>query len=364
MEEISLINARRVWIKNVANTGSIPNAQCYKDAIQQICLGLSIAFCPAEDLDDTSSGKNESNEATMNAEAKTYKSDNNNIQSPESQPTKMQVPAQPQPASSLHATDMHTLTKKTTTEDDIEMMDRHIQEDGNVNMENGDAKTRDAEVQDADEHSASNSDQSNGKKVDKSSVIITGSAEIIKDIPKDASVTELAAQTTTSMNKLSHPTAFKIVHQPLYLTPLKLAYTQVRALYLELLYQDRFILLNNPDFLLFLAEQPQLSHAFLRHLINHPFGIRYLHRDGSNANHGITPFAYPFLPVDPSLPSGLFFENRWALLNDPTWLCHVSMEEFIMASFWAEMSFRGGLGVMKRRREVTERASDFAMAPF
>lgn len=363
MEEISLIDVRRVWIKNVAIAGSIPDAQCYKDAIQQICLGLSIGFCPPGDLDVISSGKNESNENAEDADANAHKAKDNSIPSLESQPTNTQVPAQPQLANSLQAMDEHTSLKKDSVEEDVEMMVQDIREDGGVKMANEDAGTRNTEMQDADEQPASNSNQSNGGKVDKNSVTTIESADTIKS-NSNGSVVDLAGRAMTSMNNLSHPAAFKIIRQPFYSTPLKPAYTQVRALYLDLLYQDRFIILNDPDFLLFLAEQPQLSHAFLQHLMNHPFGIRYVHRDGSNANHGITPFAYPFLPVDISLPSLLLFENRWALLNDPAWLWCVSMEEFIMASFWAEMGFRGGLGVMQRRREVTERASEFAMAPF
>lgn len=316
-------HVRRAWIKHVANTGSIPNAQCSNDAIQRICFSLSTAFCPSDELRIISSGNNESNKHV----------DGNN-----------------------HKPD-------DRAEDDVEMMDDLIQEVGEVNRENGGARTQDAEMQDFDEQPASNSNQSNGEKIDKSSIIITESTKTVEGIP-NVSVADSAAQIVATMTKPNHPVAFNIVRPAFYLTPLKPAFTPIRALYLDLLYQDRFILLSNSDFLLFLAEKPQLSHAFLRHLIHHPFGIRYTHRDGDNANHGITPFDDPFLPVDLSLPSHLFFENRWALLNDPAWLWRVSMEEFIMASFWAEMSFRGGLGVMKRRREVTERASDFAMAPF
>lgn len=363
MEEISLSDVSRVWKKNVANAGSISNAQCYKDTIQQICLGLSIAFCPAEDLDFISSGKYESDEHAENADTNTQNAKDNSTQPPESQPTNTQLTTELQSASSQQAKDENACLKKGSLGEDVAVLDHGIQEDGGVKTY-VDADTQDAEMQDADEHSTNNSDQCNGEIVDKSSVTIKKPVDEIEGILEDASVVDLAAQTMMTMDKLSDPAAFQIVHLPFYSTPLKPAYTQVRALYLDLLYQDRFILLNNPDFLLFLAEQPQLCHAFLRHLVNHPFGIRYLHRDGSNANHGITPFAYPFLPVDLSLPSGLFFENRWALLNDPAWLWKVSMEEFNMASFWVEMSFRGGLGVMQRRRGLLQRASDFAMSPF
>lgn len=361
---MSLNDIRKVWIRHLANTCSISSAQCSQEAIQKICQVLSEAFSPPDDLDTTPSENNKSSGHAENNEANNHRAKANNTVSLESPSTNIQLLAQPQPASEFQAMDGRNLPKDVIEEENVRMVHCNTTKDSNVKMQNGDAGLWNTEMPGADEQPASSSGQANRVKIDKSSVAITEPTDKIEGISKDGSVVDSVVQPISTIGKPSHSVGLKVVPPPSYATRLKLAYTQVRALYLDLLYQDRFVLVNNPDFLLFLAEQPRVSHAFLSYLIHHPFGIRYANRDGSNADHGITPFVFPFLPVDLSLPTSLYFENRWALLNDPAWLWHVSMEEFLMASFWAEMSFRGGLGVMQRRREVTERPSKFAMAPF
>lgn len=365
MDDVSLNDLGKVWIKHLANTGSTPDAQCSKDTVRKICQVLSTAFSPSDKLDVIPSGKNKSNGFTENDDSTKDRATANTIMLLDSPSTNNHLLAQPQSASSVQAKPEHTFPKNVVEEENIEMVDCDINKGGDLKMENGDAGIQDAEIPDVDGQSISSA-QSKRDKIDKRRIATIEPTDNIVSISKNTSGIDSATQPITNLDKLSHPGAFKIVLPPCssYATHLKSAYTPVRALYLDLFYQDRFVLLNLPAFLLFLAEQPRVSHAFLSYLINHPFGIRYVHRDGSNANHGITPFGYPFPPVDLSIPMSLYFENRWALLNDPAWLWHARMEEFLMASFWAEMSFRGGLGVMQRRREVTERASKFAMAPF
>ncbi|KAJ4396339.1 hypothetical protein N0V93_000558 [Gnomoniopsis smithogilvyi] len=308
--ELSLIEARKKWRMNVANAGSINDARCYKDNMQEICQSLSTAF---------------------------------------------DLTAQSQSTNSTQAADEQTVFKVT--------IERDHRETAGSNTAEEVTETQNAKMQDADEQPVSAMDQSNGE-TDEYLVTFAEPAEYFKTLSSSTSFAKSAAQDVATQAKLSSSPIIEAIRSPFALLPLEPAFSNIRALYLHLLYHDRFTLLSSTSFLLFLSQQPQLSHTFLRYLIGHPFGIRYVHRDGSNANHGITPFQFPFLPVRRDLPLSLYFDNRWALLNDPAWLEWVSTEEFIMASFWTEMSFRGGLGAMRRRKEVSERASNFAMSPF
>lgn len=364
LEDMPLIETKKKWMKNVANMGSIPGAQCYKDNMQDICLCLTTAFAPSHDEDTIPFGSYEELNGSTHAEPPKAKQ---RIHSQARDPGSPRVDWTPEPhsTSTSPAKDEHTVFEQTTDEVDTEMMGTDIQKTSSLCSAERVTETQDPEMQDADERPDSDSDSDKShEKTDEASSTIIESTNDYEKLSDAVSVAEPPDQATTATGKPSSSPNIKVINRPFHSTTPKLAFTETRALYLRLLYHDRFVLLSSSSFLLFLSQQPSLSHIFLRYLIDHGFGFRYVHRDGSNANHGVTPFWFPFPPVSRDLPLGLYFENRWTLLNDPSWLEWVNTEEFIMAAFWAEMSFRGGLGGMQRRKEVTERASRFKMSPF
>lgn len=263
----------------------------------------------------------------------------------------------PQSTKNVQPADHQTIREQTGESQGTELAGNEMQKNDRMGSRKAVVDTQDVEMQDVDEQPFSGSDQPIDK-TDKASVAIAEKTNDNKTFscPATVAVAEAEAQSQAAAR-------LEAVRPPFYSAPLKPAHAELRGLYLNLLYHDRFLLLSRPTFLLFLSEQPHLSHGFLRHLIGHRFGIRYVHRDGGNANHGIIPFQFPFLPAHHDLPLSSYFDYRWVLLNDPTWLAWVSFRESVMAGFWAEMSFRGGLGVMQRRKGVAERASQYAVSP-
>lgn len=331
----------------MANVGSLPEAQCYKDSMKEISQVLATAFAPSHEDQLIHYGSYGNIHQSMNIEPLQTEQENN-LQPPEAELINVDHLLAIWP----HST---TITLETYEQTGPEQMAEELRianveakrQEKNQTVAKWVVETQDAMEQDADEQPNSASGQSTGK-TSETSDTVTQAADDLKKLSDSKSVAEAAAQRVDTNEKPNPSPTIQAI----------------RSLYLSLIYKDRLTLFNNTTFLLFLAEQPLLSHSFFRFLIDYPFGFEYLDRYGSNANHGLTPFPVPFLPVRRDLPLELYCDNFWALLNDPAWLWWVSTEERIMASFWAEMSSRGGIGAMQRRKESAEGASKFDMAPF
>ncbi|KAJ4417264.1 hypothetical protein N0V82_006297 [Gnomoniopsis sp. IMI 355080] len=346
MEEMSLDDLRKTWRKHVANAGSVPEAQCYKNSMKEICQVLATAFAPSHDDEMIPWGSCGAVHHSMHS-GPSQAEQGNNLQPPVPQPTYVHHELWPHSTTIVLPTSEQTVPYQMNKEQYMAMEEAYIQEN-NMAVAKWIAETQDAtKKQDAEEQLDSTSVQST-EKTNETAATVTQVDEDSKKLSDSTSVAEAAAQAVATIETPSPPPTNEAI----------------RSFYLHLIYEDRLTLFNNPAFLLVLAEQPVLSHNFFRFLIDYPFGTRYTDRYGSNANHGLIPFPVPFPPVPQDLPLGMYFDNRWALLNDPAWLWWVSTEFFIMASFWAEMSGRGGIGAMQRSKELTERPSRFHMAPF
>lgn len=350
-------DVKKMWRKYVANTGSIPTSRCYENYTQKICQALATAFAPSEDAALTFGNKFENYQKFQHQPATDNQEADRRFTDPQQANGSLAI--QPQSNNNIPATVEQITPGQTTEDEDIKMAGTEMLGDNRVATAERVTETQDVEMRGIDEQRASASDQSV-----EATVSITEAVHDTKDLVDPLTIAAPPEQTVPASNNPFLAPAARAVRPPFYSMPLNPAHTELRALYLNLLYHDRFTLLSNPKYLLFLSEQPHLSHSFLRYLISHRFGMRYVHRDRGNANHGLVPFQFPFQPVRRDLPLRCYVDNRWALLNDPAWLEWVSREEFIMAAFWAEMSYRGGLGVLQRRKGVAERESIFAVAPF
>lgn len=342
MENMSLADVKKQWRVHVVSMGSIPDARCYKEHMKAICQALTTAFAPSDDPAVISRGEDSADGDVKDIEPTIPKQGNDAKSS------------DPESTNGALAADEQIVLKQTAEKEDIVERGSKIRGDSNKAFAKGIAETQDAEMQIVEEQSPSASKQS-ADKIDDATVTISEPADDTEKLSECASMAGSASDRVAVIELPSSSPAIEAVPPPFYLTPLQPTYAELRALFVDLLYNDRFVLLGSPPFLKFLTDQPQLSHSFLQYLIHHRFGIRYVHRDGGNANHGIVPFRFPFQPVRRDLPLSLYYDNRWALLNDSAWVEWASKEKVTTPWFWSELSSHGGLGVMQRRPGRGER---------
>lgn len=138
---------------------------------------------------------------------------------------------------------------------------------------------------------------------------------------------------------------------PVLLPPLNHHLSSLRDAYLRLLWTHRFDLLNNTDFLLYLAAHPHLSAALLGH-VRARGGLRAQRLPKGNKDHDPRSSSSSSSSGSSNPPeeekdddeSIISCRQAHALLNCAEWLAWAPGDEGRMRAFWVGLARRGGLG--------------------
>lgn len=134
---------------------------------------------------------------------------------------------------------------------------------------------------------------------------------------------------------------------------------ELEEAFLKLLYEDRFVLLNNRDFIFYLSKRPSLSQSFFLYLASHPFGYWHCHAGGdyeSLETRDYTPRTRGVpLRFDERLLPEYWAHWRFHTLNhvDFVFAANQAMTEVTMERFWLALyDTLGGVGLQGGMKET------------